>query len=301
MPEVTRQHVRTMACRHSLTTSPFCPHCRAETGVPCPACGTRNRQGAQFCVSCGADQEPALVRGGPAGSTGSRKALIAGVAVVALVAGLGAALAVSRSSDPRPSGSPVTSLPVSTSTTAPSPSTMPTTEAPDAKTAWKAVLAGHRGATASAVGPLTTTAVAAEGTAVFAYRFLDGRWQLRGTVDLGLEADTDAPVRVADLTGDGEPDFLVEVVAADTAAGTVVSAAGGAWRIVPFVGEYESARTAQWVANPRVEGSLLLSEENDCEPDCASGGSYIQPWSYDDRNGVFYPNNGPGTPGGSGE
>lgn len=268
---------------------------------PCLSCGTQNGPSAGFCGSCGADQPLASLRGGPARSTASKKTLVAGLAIVALVAGVGTSVAAFGPGPRDPSSSPTTSTHAATSTTLTAPSMRSTTPALDQKTAWTAVLAGHQGATASSVGPLTTTAVAAEGTTVFAYRFVDGLWQLRGTLDLDLEADTDAPVRVADLTGDREADFLIEVVAADAAAGVVVSAAGGAWRIVPFVDEYESASTALWVANARIDGSLLLSEVNDCEPSCASGSSYTQPWSYDDRNGVFYPNEGPGSPGGSGE
>jgi hypothetical protein len=81
----------------------------------------------------------------------------------------------------------------------------------------------------------------------------------------------------------------------------VVSAAGGAWRLVPFVDRYQGATQMDSAPDLRVEGSQLSSTSNDCNPYCAVGTTYSQPWSYDDVSGVFYPNTGPGTPGGSGE
>jgi hypothetical protein len=97
----------------------------------------------------------------------------------------------------------------SSPTTITASSATATLPAPDARTAWTAVFAGHPGATSSPVGPLTTSAVVPEGRTAFAWRFMSGRSEQRGALELNIRADTARPVRVADLTGDREDDFLV--------------------------------------------------------------------------------------------
>lgn len=289
----------------------------AESSTPitkrCSACGADGNPSAVFCASCGVPTPRGTDYGQEPRNVARRKALTpksigAGLLVLMLSAALGALIidhrrngVPSRSSSNPPTTSVTTPTVASSSTTlSAGPSPLPTVSAPDARSAWMSVLGGHPSAASSPVGPLTTTAVVAEGETAFAYRFLKGRWQLRGSLDLGIEAVGNRPVRVADLTGDGEPDFLVALMSGHP-SGAVISASGGAWRVVPFAEEYQGIDQQEWVADPRIEGSMLLSDVNDCEPDCASGTHYVQPWSYDELNGVFYPNTGPGTPGGSGE
>jgi len=78
----------------------------------------------------------------------------------------------------------------------------------------------------------------------------------------------DLPVQVADVTGDGRPDFLVRVAAGDNEPGVVVSADGGAWRLVPLAisgppspGDVYAGRDPSFV-----EGHLV-TRQNDCTPD----------------------------------
>ena len=87
----------------------------------------------------------------------------------------------------------------------------------------------------------------------------------------------DLPVEVADVTGDGRPDVLVRVMAADNQPGVVVSDDGGTWRLVPAaknVGVYIAR-------NPTFTAGRLTSINNDCVPDCARGRSTTITWRYD--------------------
>jgi hypothetical protein len=271
----------------------------------CTNCGSPLPPTDPFCSGCGRATGAAAPAGGSTGRSARRRWMVAAVAAGAVLVA-GAALVATRqdgsptlAAAPARAVAPAAAAPTTTMTTAPPPTT--TTAVADARTAWTAVLGVHPGATSSPVGPLTKSAVVAEGRTAFAYRIIDGAWQQRAALDLGIEADTSQPVRVADVTGDHEDDFIVTLAGADSAAGSVVSAAGGAWRLVPFVDRYQGSNQMDSAPDLRVDGSLLISTINDCDPYCAVGHLYTQPWSYDRLNGDFYPNTGPGTPGGSGE
>ena len=61
-----------------------------------------------------------------------------------------------------------------------------------------------------------------------------------------------SPVSVADVTGDGHPDFLVIVEAADNQPGAVVSRDGGSWRYVPNSGPFPTSDTV--ARSPQFQG-----------------------------------------------
>ena len=63
---------------------------------------------------------------------------------------------------------------------------------------------------------------------------------------------TPDPVSVADVTGDGRPDFLIMGSAADNVPGFVVSEAGGAWHYIPFVGPYAPTPTDTLGRQPEI-------------------------------------------------
>jgi hypothetical protein len=104
------------------------------------------------------------------------------------------------------------------------------------------------------------------------------------------EFATDA-VEVADVTGDGQPDFLVRVSAGDNDPGVVVSDDGGSWRLVEATrGPAGSSQFSDvYVArDPSYVGAHLLSTYDDCTPDCADGHSTTLTWTYQRQDGSFH-------------
>jgi len=94
-----------------------------------------------------------------------------------------------------------------------------------------------------------------------------------------------SPVSVGDVTGDGRPDFLILLQAADNTPGFVVTQDGGSWHYATFQG---AAGTAEVVGrNPQIEGSSLVSQYNNCTPDCAQGQNSTQVWTYRQPSGPF--------------
>jgi hypothetical protein len=90
----------------------------------------------------------------------------------------------------------------------------------------------------------------------------------------------------ADVTGDGQPDFLVLLAAADNSPGAVVSQDGStrSWRYLTFA---SAAATEVIGRNPMFQGDRLVSEKDNCVPDCARGKTTVLDWSYDTANGEF--------------
>jgi hypothetical protein len=116
---------------------------------------------------------------------------------------------------------------------------------------------------------------------------------------------TAGPVAVADVTGDGRPDFLIMSSAADNVPGFVVSQAGGTWRYIPFLGPNAPSPTDVLARSPQFEGNSLVSDYNDCVPDCAGGHNSTIYWTYQPSAGEFTAPDPPGyispttAPGGS--
>ena len=90
----------------------------------------------------------------------------------------------------------------------------------------------------------------------------------------------DLPIQVSDVTGDGRPDFLVRVEAADNEPGVVASDDGGGWRLVPIVvsGAPDSVYAGR---NPSFANSHLTTQYDDCTPNCAYGKMTTVVWQYD--------------------
>ena len=96
------------------------------------------------------------------------------------------------------------------------------------------------------------------------------------------------PIQVADVTGDGRPDFLVRVEAADNEPGVVVSDDGGTWRLVPLSTRSPPGPEDVYAGrNPSFVNGQLTTEYNDCTPNCAYGKTSTVVWAYDRVAGRF--------------
>ncbi len=105
---------------------------------------------------------------------------------------------------------------------------------------------------------------------------------------------TAGPVSVADVTGDGRPDFLVMASAADNVPGFVVSQAGGGWRYIPFNGPDAPPHTDVLGRQPMFRGNTLVSDYDNCVPDCAAGQNSTIVWTYQPSTGEFTAPDPPG-------
>jgi hypothetical protein len=190
------------------------------------------------------------------------------------------------------------------STTTPTPST--STPAPDpsavlllrATAAWPAFVATLP--SGSVASPVVTSADGPVGVTggrdadIGLYRFAGAAWKLYARFPTWLPL---APgnalaghVLAADVTGDGHDDFLaLDFPGADHVGGSVLSAEGGHWHLVAFVGR---GTYLTWLglddASFRARyGSVLMSLENDCTPDCAQGTISEDHWRFDRSSSTF--------------
>lgn len=183
---------------------------------------------------------------------------------------------------------PGTSTATVTTPQTPTTSTTPV----DSKTALARLAGQFPDSTQSPIVPRSDGELAAigYGQGVVIYRYVENAWISRGTVTISNPVDTTKPIDVADVTFDGEPDFLVHLRTGTTLGGSVVSAHSRVWRLVPFLndsGVAEPWRTGAVIANGR-----LLSY--------AVGSRVAEPWLYSTDGGYLYRNLGPGR-GGIGE
>jgi len=108
---------------------------------------------------------------------------------------------------------------------------------------------------------------------------------------------TQGPISVADVTGDGRPDFLVMASAADNVPGFVVSEdGGGTWRYIPFSGPYAPTPIDVIARSPQFQGNMLVSDYDNCVPNCAQGQNSTIHWTYDRSTGEFTAPYPPGYP-----
>ena len=101
-----------------------------------------------------------------------------------------------------------------------------------------------------------------------------------------------AKISVADVTGDGRPDFLIPLNAADNVPGVVVSqdgtSGGEGWRYVPYTQGTLATKSYVFARDARFQGHALLTTYNSCSPNCAGGANSTVTWSYETKAGVFW-------------
>jgi hypothetical protein len=110
-------------------------------------------------------------------------------------------------------------------------------------------------------------------------------WTTGGQVMLAspdYDFSTSGPdIQFGDVTGDGQPDILVPLQAAQPIA-VVISQDGGAWRALPVQGSDGQPFDPYVGINPRYAGGVLVSDEPLCQPSCAQGGTRSITWRYED-------------------
>ena len=262
-----------------------------------------------------------------------RKVVVAVVAVAAVIVTLIAVGPLRSNSGPShsPVGSPATTTTTTTAPTTTMPATTTTTPTIPAAAAseldaYVAAEAATESAAASSSGqpqPFVSdhSAPTVDGSAIvavaaFSYDpgghpvqvlgYSGGRWSevagLPGPSEPGTTATassvflTQGPVAVADVTGDGRPDFLVEAGGADNIPGFVVSqdGGGGQWRYIAFNGPYADTPTEIIARDPSFNGNTMETDYNNCLPDCAGGTNTTIVWTYNPSRGLFTAPDPPG-------
>jgi hypothetical protein len=115
------------------------------------------------------------------------------------------------------------------------------------------------------------------GSTATIYRFVDGQWQQRESLRLDNPVLPGGTITHADVTGDGEPDFLVPQAGATNIFGSVISAQTRAWQTVPFQYGSHYQRSEPQL---RFVGTHVVSTTNNCVPDCAHGSTQDLNWVY---------------------
>jgi hypothetical protein len=116
--------------------------------------------------------------------------------------------------------------------------------------------------------------------------FAHNAWAITATLQLpfpNFDVRTD-PVQVADVTGDGQPDFLV-MFDATAPVGVVVSHDGGTWTIIGL--DPHDPRNVYIYRTPVFTNGHLESTVRDCVPDCARGTVHTATYSYDRATRTF--------------
>lgn len=255
-------------------------------------------------------------------------ARVAGPVLAAAAVGIPAAVLVTRSAPSgtrvrtvQPAGTtPSTAPPTSGTVSSPAPSpTTTTVPMAAAKAALDAYVAEEQasdhpppdaGSWATEVPSVHSDPVDDAGTlvavAAFAYRadghpvqvlsYRDGRWAVVAALPQPTPVDpagvvylNPTPVAVADVTGDGRPDFLVSLNAADNQPGFVVAEDGARSRYVPFDGgPYGYSGSDGVNGNPAFVNGHVVSQYNDCTPYCAAGHLSQVVWTYRPDKGDFW-------------
>jgi len=212
-------------------------------------------------------------------------------------------LAACGASHPTGPGSAVTTGAVGTGPTAPSSTARSSTVAPtttaaaDPADALQAYLSAHPEAVPNSGvvhdGPTPMAVVGLQrGSHDHAVEVLDlASGTARTVADLVLPPPSfdfaPLPMTVADVTGDGHPDFLVRVMAGDDEPGVVVSADGGPWRLVPATTGSPPVTNVYVGREPSFSGGRFVSTHDDCTPDCAAGRLTTITWLYQRDQAAF--------------
>lgn len=100
------------------------------------------------------------------------------------------------------------------------------------------------------------------------------------------------PITTADLIGFDHPAFLVLLAAADNTPGFVVAQLHGRWSYAVFNGPYPTGNVVG--RNPSFSGHRIVSEFNDCNPNCAAGHTTNVYWTFRPARGDFWAPDPPG-------
>jgi hypothetical protein len=144
------------------------------------------------------------------------------------------------------------------------------------------VVARHPGAdtsgpVAAAGGPL---AVVAYNATADVYAFVKGAWNLQASLALDYLVKPNLAVAHTDVTGDGQPDFLVTMSDGDVTFGSVISAQIRTWEVVPFQatnGPEASTRDVTFAGGHPVTR------------DSSGATAKSITWNYDPNNDDFHP------------
>jgi hypothetical protein len=200
--------------------------------------------------------------------------------------------AAAPSSTTSPSGSVssvTTTPPPTTPSTSPS-TTVATTQAPvDADDAWSSLQEEQPSGTVFSdvrTDGTAPVAVSANGSNLDVWSFNAGAWATTASIALPDDVDTDSSIEPADVTSDGNDDFVVTMAdSSGDQTGAVVSRVGGSWDLVSFRdpgrGEVSS------VIELQVQRGDLVSTSADCGLACDSGNKVDLTWRYDKLLGLF--------------
>lgn len=99
-----------------------------------------------------------------------------------------------------------------------------------------------------------------------------------------------ASISVGDLTGDGLPDFLVPLNAADNVPGAVISqdGASGGWRYVPYRQGASPTQQFLFARDARIQDGRLVTTYDSCNPSCATSKPVAVTWIYEPGTGAFW-------------
>ncbi|HVA08748.1 MAG TPA: hypothetical protein VNG12_18595 [Acidimicrobiales bacterium] len=102
----------------------------------------------------------------------------------------------------------------------------------------------------------------------------------------------------ADVTGDGRPDFLIPLGAADNTPGLVLSqdgtSGGTSWRFVPYIQGSATTLSYEFARDARFQGNKLVTTYDNCQPNCAQGTTNPITWTYQRASARFWAASPPG-------
>jgi hypothetical protein len=114
--------------------------------------------------------------------------------------------------------------------------------------------------------------------------YAGGRWVEDASLALPAPwfsfATGEARVETGDLTGDGDPDYLLPM-AAQGPTGVVVARLPSGWAVVPAQRGLGPA-TPYLGLDPHIVGDVVVSGYRTCEPSCADGPTLEIEWVFED-------------------
>lgn len=183
------------------------------------------------------------------------------------------------------SAAPTTPVPPSL-TSSPSPTAVPTVDPADAWTTRQASAGPNTVFSEVSRDGVVPAALSATGRVLTVWSFRGERWVEDTPITLPAPVDTGTSIERADVTDDGNDDFVVPMSDSSVGSvGSVVSQHGGSWRLVPF--REGTGGDVRAVADLQASGGQLSSTANDCLPTCVLGTTTDTTWAYDTSADVF--------------